>query len=245
MLSGLVLCILIMRIESTIFLGFLVWIVFFASSCEKEEVQEIQETLKVYQTMTDQDGNVYRTIQIGTQVWMAENLRTAKYRNGSSIPNIYNDLLWDNTTKGAFCHYENNDTIAAAYGHLYNWFAVTDSRGLAPQGWHIPTESEWDTLAKFMGGDLVAGGNLKERGIVHWNIPNTDATNKAGFNALPCGARGEVGQFCFLGTMGFWWSSDFNNSSAAFLRGVSNNTAQFLQYSYSKEYGFSVRCVKD
>lgn len=234
-----------MNLKSSISLIFLVWTVFFTNSCEKEEQPDLQDTLKVYQTMTDQEGNIYKTIQIGTQVWMAENLRTARYRDGSMIPIIYNDLVWDNTTKGAYCQYENNDSIAAANGHLYNWYAVSDSRILAPPGWHIPTEAEWETLAGFLGGDLTAGGKLKERGVVHWNIPNTGATNQSGFCALPCGARGEVGQFCFLGTMGLWWSSDFNNSGTANLRGVSNNSAHLLKNSYSKEYGFSVRCVKD
>lgn len=224
---------------------FLVWIVFFTSSCEREELYSVQNIDKVYQTVTDQEGNIYKTIKIGTQVWMAENLRTTRYRDGSLIPNIYDDIIWDNMTRGAYCHYENNDSLAAVYGHLYNWYAVTDGRGLAPPGWHIPTESEWETMAVFLGGDLIAGSKLKETGSVHWNVPNSGSTNQSGFNALPCGARGEVGQYCYLGTMGYWWSSDITSNSTAYLRGVTNNSSQFLKYTYNKEYGFTLRCVKD
>jgi len=234
-----------MKVERLKILIFLLLTVYITGGCDNLELIVTPEPEKVYGTMTDQEGNVYKTIQIGNQVWMAENLRTTKYRNGSLIPNILDDITWDNTTKGAYCHYENNDSIADVYGHLYNWYAVTDSRGLAPSGWHIPTESEWEKLAVFLGGEQTAGNKLKEKGTVHWTFPNLDATNESGFIALPCGARGEVGQYCFLGTAGYWWSSDPTNNRTAFLHGMTNHSAQFLKYTYNKEYGFSIRCLKD
>lgn len=218
---------------------------FFTNSCEKQEVYEIPDVILTYQNISDQEGNVYKTIQIGTQVWMAENLRSTKYRDGTDIPFVDNDILWDNSIAGAYCNYENDDQLLNSYGRLYNWYAVQDRRGLAPTGWHIPTESEWETLANFLGGENITGSKIKEKGISHWNIPNSDASNESGFTALPCGARGEMGQYCFIGTIGYWWSADLTGNRTAYLRGATNNSTKIFRYAYNKKYGFSVRCIKD
>ncbi|HWR99963.1 MAG TPA: fibrobacter succinogenes major paralogous domain-containing protein [Prolixibacteraceae bacterium] len=234
-----------MRRKNSIVLIFTGLFIIQTISCEKDEYSENQMSGLIYETVSDQEGNKYRTIQIGTQVWMAENLRTARFRDGSSIPVIQSGTMWESATKGAYCRYENNDTVAAAYGHLYNWYAVTDSRGLAPAGWHIPGEADWETLAGFLGGTGTAAMKLKEKGTRHWSSASPGATNESGFTALPGGARGEVGQYCFLGTAGFWWSSGFTNDRTADLRCVTNHSSRLFKYTYNKEYGFSVRCVKD
>jgi uncharacterized protein (TIGR02145 family) len=138
-------------------------------------------------TVTDIDGNIYHTVTIGTQVWMVENLKTTKYRNGDPIPNVTGNA-WAALTTGAYCWYNNDAaTYKATYGALYNWYAVADSRNIAPTGWHVPTDAEWTTLTTFLGGESVAGGKLKETGTNHWTSPNTGATNETGFTALPGG----------------------------------------------------------
>src|ERR1035437_682216 len=167
-----------------------------------------------YGTMTDQDGNVYKTITIGTQTWMAENLRTIKYRDGTPIPNVTDNTTWTNLTTDAYCNYNNTtsaDTIAI-YGRLYNWYAATNSHNIAPIGWHVPTEAEWTTLIYYLGGYSVAGGKMKETGTTHWKTPNTGATNESGFTALPSGVRSDwrttpIGKFVNMGYHTIYWSS--------------------------------------
>ncbi len=234
-----------MKTNYLILLIFAGLFLFFTNSCEKEEHDDNQYMNLIYQNVSDLEGNKYKTIQIGAQVWMAENLRSTKYRDGTKIPAIGSGILWDSSTAGAYCNYDNDSRQVVTYGLLYNWYAVHDSRNLAPIGWHIPTEAEWEILTEFLGGESIASSRLKERGTVHWNIPNSGATNESGFTALPCGARGEVGQFCFLGTVGFWWSADFTSNRTAFLRGATNYSTNIFKYTYNKEYGFSVRCIKD
>ncbi len=167
-----------------------------------------------YGTMTDQDGNEYKTITIGTQTWMAENLRTTKYRDGSEIPNVTDNTKWVELATGAYCNYNNttsSDTIAT-YGRLYNWYAVTDSRNIAPEGWHLPTETEWRILIDYLGGFGVAGGKMKETGATHWDTPNTGATNESGFTALPSGNRSDwrttpIGRFVNMSRSTYYWGT--------------------------------------
>jgi uncharacterized protein (TIGR02145 family) len=116
---------------------------------------------KTYGTMTDQQGNVYKTIVIGTQEWMAENLKTSIYRNGEAIANVTDGNQWSGLTTGAWCYYENNSQYDCPYGKLYNWFAVSDSRKVCPTGWHVPTQGEWTTLTNYLGGESIAGGKMK------------------------------------------------------------------------------------
>jgi uncharacterized protein (TIGR02145 family) len=197
-------------------------------------------------TVTDIDGNVYHTVAIGTQVWMVENLKTTKYRNGDLIHNISMTPEWDNLTSGACCDYENTLNNSKIFGKLYNWFAVNDSRNIAPAGWHVPSAAEWDILITWLGGENVAGGKLKETGTKHWNNPNTGATNESGFTALPGGSRYFSGQFLQSGTIGFWWSSTKSSKRYAYSMNLSYDSKGVGYYKFLRlNGGLSVRCVKD
>jgi len=208
---------------------------------------------KTYGTMTDQDSNVYKTITIGTQTWMAENLRTTKFRDGTEMPNICYGL-WNLSKNNAYCSYNNTtDAVSiATYGRLYNWYTVTNSHNIAPEGWHIPTDAEWTTLITYLGGESVAGGKMKETGTTHWIAPNTDATNESGFTGLPTGARDSGGSdpepfFNFMGACGYYWSSTEPGPDYAvgdFCR-LCNDNAAVYRYDNSKAEGFAVRLVKD
>ena len=193
--------------------------------------------------VTDIDGNVYNTITIGTQTWMVENLKTTKYRNGDSIPIVTN--TWEGLSTDAYCWY-NNDALSykATYGALYNWYAVADSRKLAPIGWHVPTDAEWATLTDYLGGKGVAGSKLKESGTLHWVARNTDATNSTGFTALPGGYRLN-GAFTDIGMTGYWWSSSEDAAATAWIMWMSYGYSDAKKNSYSKFLGFSVRCLRD
>jgi uncharacterized protein (TIGR02145 family) len=206
-------------------------------------------SVKSYGIMTDQDRNVYKTIRIGAQIWMAENLRTTKYRNGNSIPEISDNKEWkSNLSTGAYCNYENtqnNDTIAT-YGRLYNWYAVSDSQNIAPTGWHVATDSDWTILITCLGDGSDVGGKMKESGKTHWFDPNTDATNESGFTALPSGDRwGSIGTFENLGYYTIFWSSTPMDSSFAIVRGLSYGYDGCDYYGFPKYYGCSIRCVKN
>ena len=194
-------------------------------------------------TVTDIDGNVYQTVTIGTQVWMAENLKVTHYRNGDSIPNVPGGLAWDALVEGAYCNFDNSLDTVAVYGRLYNWYAVNDPRNIAPEGWHVPSHSEWQTLV--WSFDANAGGQLKEAGTTHWVSPNKGATNESGFTALPAGMCGYQGHYIGMPQeTWFWSSSEYNTSRARELE----LTAYDSLYSLSdlgKYSGLSVRCIKD
>lgn len=183
-------------------------------------------------TVTDIDGNVYSTVTIGSQVWMAENLIVTHYLNGD--------------TTEAYYIYNNDESNVATYGRLYNWYAVNDSRNIAPAGWHVPSDSEWQVLIDYLGGDGVAGGKMKEAGTTHWSSPNTGATDESGFTALPGGFRQSgTGHFHGIGTHGYFWSSTGNGGSTAWTRHLyHDNAGVYRVYNY-KDYGMSVRCVRD
>ena len=210
-----------------------------ADSCKKDEVT----TEKV----TDRDGNVYTSVAIGTQVWMTENLKTTKYNDGSTITNHGNDnIAWLTTTAGAYAWYENNSSNKAAYGALYNGYAVSTEK-LCPTGWHVPELDEWLVLINHLGGVDFAGGKLKEKGTAHWLSPNTDATDEFGFKALPGGYRYDSGAFDLMGEQGWWWSSTDNISDPDYSSHVymDYNESGAFYYSLPKNYGLSVRCLKD
>ena len=197
-------------------------------------------------TMTDIDGNIYQTVKIGSQWWMAENLKVTHYRNGDYIPRLTNNTQWTNYTIGAYCTYNNNTVLADTYGHLYNWYAATDSRNLAPEGWHIPTEAEWQTLVDYLGGAAVAGGKLKEQGTIHWNSPNTGATNESGFSALPGGLRYDAdGLFYYIGQAAYFLSSTAYDDINVWYCGLSSNWRNASVEHLGKKQGYSVRCVQD
>ncbi len=196
---------------------------------------------------TDGDGNNYAVVQIGTQVWMAENLKTTKYRDATSIPNVTDNTEWNNLLTGGYCNYNNtnnSDTINT-YGHLYNWYAATDAHNIAPTGWHMPTDAEWTTLTTYLSGESVAGGKLKENCSTHWNSPNTGATNETGFTALPGGYRNYSGIFDNIGYLGYWWSSTEYWTSYSWYRTVYYSYSYVYRNYNFKHDGFSVRCVRD
>ncbi len=192
----------------------------------------------------DIDGNAYPIISLGNQVWMAENLRVTKYRNGDPIPNVTGNAAWEALTSGAWCWYGNNQAANAMYGALYNWYAVTDSRGLCPEGWRAPTDAEWTAFTDMLGGESVAGGKLKATSSL-WNAPNTAATNLSGFSALPGGARSTIGEFYGRGNYGLFWSSSEYSTTNAWLRGLDYNVVPVGRPYLNKGFGFSVRCLRD
>ena len=212
-----------------------------------------------YGSMTDQEGNVYKTIVIGTQEWMAENLNTSIYRNGDAIPTNLDNAAWQNTTSGAWAYYNNDASNACPYGKLYNWYTCVDARQLCPTGWHVPTDAEWSTMINFLdpsadGGNNfpnIAGGMMKTTGTIDdgtglWYSPNADATNSSGFSGAPGGGRSDGGEYGYIGLNGNWWSSsevDTFNAWYRFLNYDSGNAGSY--YGFSKQSGFSVRCLRD
>ncbi|NOZ76049.1 MAG: hypothetical protein GXO90_11875 [FCB group bacterium] len=217
---------------------FIVFAVIVSTSCEENKSNKYTNSDEI----TDIDGNIYKTIKIGNQVWMAENLRVTHFRNGNLIPNVYNNT-WMDITAGAYTKYNNDDNIIATYGLLYNWFAIADSRNLAPVGWHIPSDEEWQELIDFLGGSGISGGKLKESDTTHWDNPNIGATNESGFTALP-GGRCD-GDFYFLNSHGYFWAATDFDSVSAWVRILEHSSAKVYRFSYVKQTGLSVRCIKD
>lgn len=197
-------------------------------------------------TMTDIDGNVYQTVKIGNQWWMAENLKVTHYRNGEAIPHVLSQYEWRGLDTGAYCYFDNDTDNISTYGLLYNWFAVDDSRNLAPPGWHVPTVADMAELMDYLGGEAVAGGKLKEAGTAHWNYPNTGADNSSGFTALPGGMRAGDGYYDLRGGAYFWTSEEniFNNR-LGFYNHLDLRNATLGSGSFPKYNGFSIRLVKD
>ena len=184
------------------------------------------------------------TVVIGTQQWMEKNLDVMTYRNGDVIPQVTDATVWAGLTTGAWCYYNNDPLNGAIYGKLYNWYAVNDPRGLAPQGWHIPTDAEWTTLSNLLGGIAVAGGKMKTTGTTIWTS-NTNATNESGFSGLPGGYRFHVGMFDNVREGGIWWSATQYYSTHSWGRVLYDGNGNLGRGSYSNEYGFSVRCLRD
>jgi uncharacterized protein (TIGR02145 family) len=195
--------------------------------------------------ITDIDGNLYQTVTIGTQVWMAENLKVTHFRNGDAIPYVTDNTEWSGINIGAYCEYNNDVNNVAVYGHLYNWYSVTDSRKIAPVGWHVPTDAEWQTLIDYLGGDAVAGGKMKETGTTHWSSPNTDATNESRFSGLPGGYRDGNGYYGVMGVAAYFWSTTEDSGYFAWNRILSYSNSGASRDSNHERVGFSVRCVKD
>lgn len=198
-----------------------------------------------YNSLTDQNGNTYATIQIGTQVWMAENLGATTYANGDPIPNVTNSTQWSGLTTGAWSYYNANSIYDNPYGKLYNWYAVTDPRNVCPVGWHVPTDAEWSILSAYLGGQGVAGDEMRSVGYNYWAFPNTGATNQSGFSGLPGGYRNSLGSFGLLLSRGYWWSATALTPSAALGRDLLGSNPNFFQNTDSKTCGYSVRCLMD
>ncbi|HUX97818.1 MAG TPA: fibrobacter succinogenes major paralogous domain-containing protein [Bacteroidales bacterium] len=215
-------------------------------SCEKDLLTDTE-------TVNDIDGNTYKVARIGSQIWMAENLKTTRYNNGQTIGTTIpatKDIIDEIMPKYQWA-YDGDEKNVAVYGRLYTWYAVIDSRNICPVGWHVPTNAEWDTLVKNIGGENLAGGKLKEKGIEHWASPNTGATNESGFTALPGGLRvryNSMGEFHTIGGSGFWWSfiSNGDNNYSSTNRCLEYNSSLLYSNRYYSAYnGNSVRCIKD
>ena len=186
------------------------------------------------------------TVKIGNQEWMTNNLNVSTFKNGDTIKEAKSDKAWQKAgeeRKPAWCYYDNDPKNGNKYGRLYNWYAVTDPRGLAPSGWHIPSEEEWTTLADNLGGDDDAAGK-KMKSKAGW-YDNGNGSNTSGFSGLPGGGRGNNGTFNFIGKYGGWWSSTENDADDAWNRDLLYTNGDVGRYSSSKTYGFSVRCLRD
>lgn len=207
--------------------------------------------------VTDVDGNSYETVLINNQEWMAENLKTAHYSNGDSIPNVVSNLDWVNTSNGAWCHYENQSMFDIPYGKMYNYYAATDSRNVCPTGWKVPTDQEWKDLINFLdtnaNGGLapnVAGSMMKDTGTLQlatgfWNTPNDDATNESLLSSIGGGLRTSDGLFDFMGVFCYFWSSSEVGTTHALFFILNHATTSVFRSNYSKYFGMSIRCKKD
>lgn len=222
-----------------------------------------------FDTLKDSsNAKVYKVVKIGQQVWMAENLNVSKFRNGDSIPQAKSNDEWVKAGENknpAWCYYNNDLKNGEKYGKLYNWYAVNDPRGLAPIGWHIPSNDDWEKLAIELGGTsdddykfesapnlsmtMVAGGKMKSAGTKYWQSPNHRATNESGFSALPGGLRmftGLIeGSFTMIYVFGSWWTSSEYDSNSAWYRNLSYSSGALLKNTIIKGIGFSVRCLKN
>ncbi|MFN5213176.1 MAG: FISUMP domain-containing protein, partial [Bacteroidota bacterium] len=220
----------------------------------------VHNPAKTYGTMTDQQGNVYKTIVIGTQEWMAENLNTSRYRNGDIIPTGLNNNAWSTTTAGAWNYLTDDSSFACPYGKNYNWYACADSRNLCPTGWHVPTDLEWSTLINLLDPNAngganpnIAGGTMKTTGTIQegnglWNFPNSGASNNSGFSGVPVGYRNSLGSYFNNGNSQRWWSNTQNttDNSLAITRILDYNSDMVTRNAnFGKRNGFSVRCIKD
>ena len=226
------------------------------TSCSKKDDPKIASTLK------DIDGNVYDTLKIGTQVWMVQNLKTTRYRNGDSIPNVTDGSAWANLTSGGYSNYNNELYYGTKYGRLYNWYAVSDSRNLAPVGWHVATSADWTALQDYLiANGYNYDGTTTANKIAKSLSANTDwspvssvtgsigydltKNNKSGFTALPGGYRIDNGSFANATYHAFWWTTTESSSTNAVYCYLHFSDPSLTIYPSSKKWGRSVRCVKD
>jgi uncharacterized protein (TIGR02145 family) len=201
----------------------------------------------VYDSLSDAEGNVYKTIVINNKEWMAENLRTKKYSNGDNIPYVTQDLTWNGLNTGAYCYYNNDSLNECPYGMLYNGYAVTDSRNVCPIGWHVPTMNERDSLIDYLasnGAPGLPGTQLKSKGTFYWTAPN-GGNNAVGFSALPAGYRAFSGEYFQLTLKAFFWTSTSYTSTHAYEFDLTNTGGSVSDSVGKKLLGYSVRCIKD
>ncbi len=220
----------------------------------------VHNPYKSYGSMTDQQGNTYKTIIIGNQEWMAENLNTSIYRNGDSIVSGLSDTEWQATQAGAWAYYNDDSSSACPYGKLYNWYAVNDARGLCPLGWHVPTDTEWTTLIGFLdpasdgmtnyvntSGRAMKSFGTMENGNGYWNAfdPSVEGTNSSGFSSLPGGYRFDYGPYGDLGNLQYLWSSTQFDANYAWYRYTYHATIYTNRFSGALNYGIGVRCLRN
>ena len=195
-------------------------------------------------TIIDFDKNVYRSVKIGRQVWMEENLKSTHYQNGEAIPNIQDNILWWNMTSGAYCNHL-TDSMTSVYGKLYNWFVVNDIKNICPQGWRVANDSDFSTLISYLGGEYVAGGKMKATGTQYWEW-NVGGTNESGFSGLPGGMRYENGYYTLYGNHGYWWSNTMDSDTTyAHCLNVRSVDPYARMGGNKKPVGCSVRCIKN
>jgi len=204
----------------------------------------------IYGSMTDQEGNVYKTIVIGTQEWMAENLSTSVYRNGDVIATGLSTSQWTNTVQGAWAYFQNDASKNCPFGKLYNWYSCVDARELCPTGWHVPTDADWTVLSDYLGGEAIAGGKMKTLGMSDsatglWSAPNSGATNSSGFSGIPGGYRMLQGPYSNLEFIGYYWSSSDFVTLSAYYRYIIYDDVDLTRATGGKGNGFSVRCLRD
>lgn len=205
----------------------------------------ILNLLQKRETVTDIDGNIYNTVKIGDQVWMVENLKTTRFRDGTALHKVTDKSEWSNLRTSGYCDYGNNQENANIYGRLYNGYAVIDSRYLAPSGWRIASDSDWTKLEKHLCGAKTAGGKLKEKGISYWLYPNICVDEEFGFFAIPGGERATDGNFLLLSRSCFWWSPAWHDSSSIHYRRIYHNDIIIERDTHPLKNGFGVRCVKN
>lgn len=211
--------------------------VVYVASSKSEVVQNSYSSTAVSEN--DSDMAAMKATAIGNQIWMKTNLDVDHYRNGDEIPHVQDPKQWANLTTGAWCYYENDEGNGKVYGKLYNWYAVHDPRGLAPEGWHIPSDEEWNVLIDNLGGQKAAGKVMKAN-------PKLTETESNGFDGLLAGSRNDyMGKFYGLKTSGIWWSSTAVYGAYAWYRGLYFNNNEVNRNYLNKTIGFSVRCVKD
>lgn len=233
-----------MRIKIVfVFLGFILLLTGYTIYYRNETLNHF--LLAENPTITDYDGNIYKTVKIGEQIWMAENLKVTHYRNGKPIPNIYDNDKWSNALTGAYC-LVGNDSVdyKKTYGVLYNFNAVKNDQ-LCPEGWHVPTESECMTLINYLGGKDVAGIKLKDNDSNLWSSNKSSGTNESGFSGLPAGGRGRYGSAGEVGYYATWWSSTSYDSMYAWHWGLYPEKDGIRYNPGHKASGFSVRLIKD
>lgn len=224
-------------LSSILFLGILLNLF---TGCKKDGDDDPKPSV---QTIKDIEGNVYKTISIGSQVWMAENLKTSKFRDGESIPNAPDNAQWHNYSTAAFCYYNNEASHQNTYGKLYNWYAANDTR-LCPAGYRVSTNADWEQLISFIGGGAMAGAKLKESGTSHW-LSNPGSTNETGFTALPGGYRQADGVFDLMGNVGQWWTSTEQSGNYSWSKAIFGSESLIYSSAEEKKAGYAVRCIKE
>ena len=209
-----------------------------AVSCKKD-AEDDPSVIK------DGDGNVYTTVIINSQTWLLENLKTTKLNDGTKIPLVTDLTAWKDLTTMGYCWYDNNEaTYKGDYGALYNWYAAKNDK-LCPKGWHVPTDAEWTTLITSLGGADLAGGKMKETGTTHWRAINEGANNESGFTALPGGTRDYHNNFLFIHEAAIFWSSSEYSATDAWDRHINYFNSTVFASDRPKNYGASVRCIKN
>jgi uncharacterized protein (TIGR02145 family) len=207
---------------------------------------KIAELGAITTKVKDYDGNLYSTVKIGDQVWMAENLKSTHYANGDPIPDGTGkvDISGETEPKYWFAYTDDTNNVST-YGRLYTWHTITDDRNVCPVGWHVSTDAEWTTLQNYLGGSSNAGGKMKETGTTHWTSPNTGATNESGFTAFPSGYRRRNGDFYGINEYGNWWSATEFTATLGWSWALYYNGVFIARHDSDKKYAFSVRCIKD